>query len=97
MGNAYAAEYTYSSDFPTTRMASQTVLGGAEDAFVVKLSSRFALMYSTYLGGGSTDIARGIAVDAAEMPTSSASPARRIFRRRSRPRNASRPAVLMLS
>jgi hypothetical protein len=64
-GNAYAAGYTYSSDFPITRMASQATLAGAEDGFVVKLNSRCALTYSTYLGGSSTDIARGIAVDLA--------------------------------
>jgi hypothetical protein len=64
-GNAYAAGSTRSSDFPTTWTASQTALAGAEDGFVAKLNSKCALIYSTYLGGQSTDIARGIAVDVA--------------------------------
>jgi len=44
--------------FPYTWMASQGALGGAEDGFVAKLDSTSALIYCTYLGGGSTDIAR---------------------------------------
>ena len=55
-GNAYVTGYTQSSAFPTTAGAAQTVLNGAEDAFVTKLSSDGSgLMYSTYLGGSGND------------------------------------------
>jgi hypothetical protein len=62
-GNAYVTGYTQSSAFPTTARAAQTVLNGAEDAFVTKLSSDGSgLMYSTYLGGSGNDAGFGIAV-----------------------------------
>ena len=44
----------------------QASSGGSEDAFVTKIrSDGGAFLYSTYLGGTGTDVARGIAVDAA--------------------------------
>jgi hypothetical protein len=62
-GSAYVAGNTLSTDFDT--------LGAIEgdsnisDAFVSKLTpAGGALVYSTYLGGASTDVAKGIAVDA---------------------------------
>jgi hypothetical protein len=71
-GNAYVVGTTQSTDFPTTSGAFQTTCGGnacAEgwaDAFVTKLNvSGSALVYSTYLGGSSTDYGNGIAVDSA--------------------------------
>ena len=66
-GNAYVTGYTDSSDFPTTAGAFQTTFGGgSSDAFVSKLNrSGSALVYSTYLGGSSTDYGPGIAVDLA--------------------------------
>jgi hypothetical protein len=65
-GSAYVTGNTYSPDFPTTLGASQTALGGSYyDAFVTKLNpTGSALLYSTYLGGSSTDYGFGIAVDA---------------------------------
>ena len=65
-GNAYVAGVTDSTDFPTTPGASQSNLGGmgATNAFVAKLNATgSALLYSTYLGGGTIDISQGIAVD----------------------------------
>jgi len=69
-GSAYVVGATQSTDFPTTSGAFQTTCGGnacAEgwaDAFVTKLNaSGSALVYSTYLGGSSTDYGNGIAVD----------------------------------
>jgi len=65
-GNAYVTGFTMSDNFPTTPGAFQPANGGAEDAFVAKLNAAgSALVYSTYLGGTSTDIGKGIAVDGA--------------------------------
>jgi uncharacterized repeat protein (TIGR01451 family) len=62
-GNAYLAGMTFSPDFPTTPGALQSALAGERDAFVVKLApAGTALVYATYLGGSSVDLARGIAV-----------------------------------
>ncbi|MCC5468329.1 SBBP repeat-containing protein [Pelosinus baikalensis] len=66
-GNAYVTGFTQSTDFPTTLGAFQTSLKGFEDGFVTKLNSTgSALVYSTYLGGNSTDEGFGIAVDTSE-------------------------------
>jgi len=64
-GAAYVAGFTASSDFPTTPGAFQTTFGsGSYHAFVTELNpSGSALVYSTYLGGGSYAAAVGIAVD----------------------------------
>src|SRR5262249_18025787 len=67
-GNAYAAGFTESSDFPTVN-ALQGTNHGAGDAFVAKLNAAgTALVYATYLGGSGgsgVDEAFGIAVDGA--------------------------------
>jgi uncharacterized protein YkwD len=55
-GNAYVAGDTYSLMFPTTAGAFNTLLNGAEDAFITKLNrTGTALVYSTYLGGASDE------------------------------------------
>jgi hypothetical protein len=65
-GDAYVTGWTYSTNFPTTAGAFQTTLAGTENTFVTELNaSGSALVYSTYLGGNSTDRANGIAVDTA--------------------------------
>jgi hypothetical protein len=63
-GSAYVTGSTYSSDFPTVTPFHGT-LKGSTDVFVTKLSSGGnALVYSTYLGGSSSDdYGSGIAVD----------------------------------
>src|SRR5207248_2007708 len=62
---AYVAGLTGSTDFPTANPL-QSKNAGSSDAFVSKLNaSGSALIYSTYLGGSSSDFAFGIAVDAA--------------------------------
>ncbi len=64
-GSAYVAGWTYSTDLPTVS-PFQAALRGTQDAFVLKLSpTGNALVYSTYLGGGRTEISTGIAVDGA--------------------------------
>ncbi|MBZ5513496.1 MAG: choice-of-anchor D domain-containing protein [Acidobacteriia bacterium] len=66
-GNAYVTGYTYSTNFPTTPGAFQETAGGSadvSDAFVTKLNPLgSALVYSSYLGGTSSDEAYGIALD----------------------------------
>jgi Beta-propeller repeat len=69
-GNAYVTGETFSTDFPITSGAFQTILPGFFNAFVTKLNSTgSALIYSTYLGGSSSgfgagrDEGLGIAVD----------------------------------
>jgi hypothetical protein len=64
VGSAYVTGYTCSDDFPTVN-PFETGLGGCEDAFVTKLSpSGSSLAYSTYLGGSTSEVGFGIAVDA---------------------------------
>ena len=62
--NAIVTGYA-TSGFPTTPNAFQTVNQGGEDAFVTKFNSSGNLIYSTFLGGNSTDTASGVAADSA--------------------------------
>jgi Bacterial Ig-like domain (group 3)/Beta-propeller repeat len=63
-GNAYVTGYTTSTNFPTTSGAFQTTLHGGTNAFVTKLNTGgTGLVYSTYLGGNTTDVGESIAVD----------------------------------
>ncbi|WP_309495418.1 SBBP repeat-containing protein [Mechercharimyces sp. CAU 1602] len=64
--NAYVTGRTFSTDFPTTNNAFQTIFSAstASDAFVTKLNPiGSALIYSTFLGGLGDDIGFGIGVD----------------------------------
>jgi hypothetical protein len=64
-GNAYVTGYTETKDFPTTPGAFQPASGGATDGFVTKLNpSGSALVYSSYLGGNSSELNSSIALDA---------------------------------
>ena len=66
-GNAYVTGSTDSTNFPTVNPFQGTCNscgGGGPDAFVTKFNADgSALVYSTYLGGGSQDTAVGISVD----------------------------------
>ena len=66
-GNAYVTGLTLSFNFPTANAiqpANNAAAGVPEEAFVTKVSaSGAALVYSTYLGGGSGEVGQGIAVD----------------------------------
>ncbi len=62
-GSAYVTGYTASTDFPT-QLPFQGANAGGFDVFVAKVNAAgTALVYSTYLGGGSNDAGRAIAVD----------------------------------
>lgn len=62
-GSAYVTGFTQSTNFPTMN-PFQPTLHGIQDAFVTKFTpSGTALVYSTYLGGSSQDMASCIAVD----------------------------------
>ena len=76
-GSVYLAGETVSPDFPVTPGALQQKHGGVPgndcsiftgcympDAFVTKLDASGKIVYSTYLGGSSYDVAYSIAVDA---------------------------------
>jgi beta-propeller repeat-containing protein len=61
-GQAHLTGWTESSDFPV-KNAVQPTPGGATDAYVARLNvTGRRLLYSTYLGGSGSDLARGIAV-----------------------------------
>jgi len=63
-GNAYVAGFTSSGDFPQSNPV-QPAFGGLYDAFVAKLNATGnALGFSTWFGGGGSDIANALAVDA---------------------------------
>ena len=66
-GEAYIVGTTSSVDFPVTAAAVQgSMSGGMRDVFISKLNaSGTALIFSTYLGGTSSDEAHDIAIDAA--------------------------------
>jgi hypothetical protein len=63
-GNAYVAGETNSSDFPTTPGAFQSPGADTDNGFITKLSpSGSSLVYSLLLGGGDSDLIRGLALD----------------------------------
>ena len=62
VGNVYLAGDTFSADFPT-HSPFQAVLGGGQDAFLVKTGASGSLAFSSYLGGTGDDFATGVAVD----------------------------------
>jgi len=66
VGSAYVAGFAHSTNFPTTSGTYQTTSSGTQDVVVTKLNAEgTAMVYSTYIGGGSEDRATKIAVDAA--------------------------------
>ncbi len=68
-GAAYLTGYTNSSGFPTTAGAYSRAPAGNDDLFIAKFSpagqGQSDLLYSTFVGGYSTDRASNLAVDAA--------------------------------
>jgi hypothetical protein len=69
-GSIYITGGTSSSDFPVVHALQASPKSVAGHAFVAKLNTiGSALVYSTYLGGSSTDVGNGIAVDASGYVT----------------------------
>lgn len=69
-GVAYVTGTTFSTNFPTSVFPSaalQAANAGGQDAFISKLDPSGVLTYSTYLGGSSDDIGRGIAINGGKM------------------------------
>jgi beta-propeller repeat-containing protein len=65
-GNFYVTGVTSSPDFPTTNGAYQGQYNGGDDVFVTKLNpAGSGLVWSTYIGGASFDVAIGLDVDRA--------------------------------
>jgi len=65
VGDAYVTGYTGSTNFPTSNPLQPTNHGFA-DAFVAAFDpTGQTLLYSTYLGGNSSDFGYGIAADSA--------------------------------
>jgi hypothetical protein len=65
-GQPYVTGDTGSSDFPTTPGSFDTTFNGAFDAFVSKLDATGSVLgYSTFLGGSSSDVGKGLVVDTA--------------------------------
>jgi hypothetical protein len=74
-GNAYVTGYTTSTNFPATNSLAGQLSGtnnvfnhlaGSYNAFLAKIGPGGSpLVYSTYFGGNSIDVAEGIAVDGA--------------------------------
>ncbi|HET9316307.1 MAG TPA: SBBP repeat-containing protein, partial [Vicinamibacteria bacterium] len=67
-GGAYVTGQTCATNFPVVNALQGTIgsTGGLSDAFVLELSpAGDALVFSTYLGGNSSDVGHAIALDAA--------------------------------
>lgn len=69
-GDAFVVGSTTSSNFPAVAAYQSTFGGGARDAFISRINaSGSTLAYSSFLGGGFTDEAYGVAVaTATSMP-----------------------------
>jgi len=65
--NVYVAASSRSSDFPLTATAAKNSLGGPQDGVFFKLNPTLSTMlYSTYIGGSSSDAAYALALDTAQ-------------------------------
>ncbi|MBI5306856.1 MAG: SBBP repeat-containing protein [Planctomycetes bacterium] len=63
-GNVYLTGWTYSSNFPTTTGAYDTLFNKDSDVFVSKLNKMLTnLLASTYLGGSDKDFGKSLAIN----------------------------------
>ncbi len=80
-GNIYIAGQTDSTDYPVTGGVAQSALSGQDDIVVTKMSGDGPhLIYSTYLGGSSTESGGALAVDGSGTPTLQAKHSRQTYR-----------------
>ncbi len=64
----YVVGGTGSTNFPDTSTGFQTAISGTSNGFVTKLNlSGTAFIYSSYLGGGTGDVANAVAVDSSNQ------------------------------
>lgn len=63
-GDVYVTGYTHSPDFPVTTGAFDEDINGSNDVFVTRINpDGTALLYSTFLGGTSSESGNAIAID----------------------------------
>jgi hypothetical protein len=68
-GSAFVVGTTGNADFPTVNAFQSTFGGGSTDAFVARLSrTGSSLLFSTFLGGGGSEDALGVALDGSGRP-----------------------------
>lgn len=66
--NVYVCSTTNSSDFPVTSGAFQQTSGGGQDGVIFKMDSSLSTqLWSSYIGGSSSDAAYGISLNATGM------------------------------
>lgn len=64
IGDVYITGYTYSNNFPTTPDAFDRIHNNLMDVFVLKINYNGSkLKYSTYVGGGKSEIGMDITID----------------------------------
>jgi len=63
-GNVYLAGYTSSANAISTPGSHQPVIGGSQDAFLVKFDNAGVRQWATYYGGPGNEEGRSVAVDA---------------------------------
>lgn len=67
-GRVWLTGYTLSEDFPIAGGPAQNRFGGVTDAFLAQIDTAVpTLLYSTYLGGESSDIGYGVALNPAGL------------------------------
>ena len=64
LGNAVVVGNTNSNDFPVTQGAYDCTINGGTDAFIIILNKTgTSLVYGSYLGGNTSDVAMDISID----------------------------------
>lgn len=61
----YAAGYSASANFPLLQPIQKSLGGNVQDAVITRWTDQGKLRFSTYFGGTASEVARGIAFDAA--------------------------------
>jgi hypothetical protein len=61
-GNPHIAGKTWSTDFPISTWAADSLHNGKSDVFITKFDTNLSMVYSTFLGGSDEECAYGLAV-----------------------------------